>query len=99
MSDKKIQHAQPDINQFTFLFSKRRSQELCLATSRLTLLRQPLLSPQICVCISKMEIHLLQGRSQLLTSLFPGDTSGCKVAGIVPTKATWLQQSLVLGST
>lgn len=69
-------------NLYSSLARDERSQELYLMTSRLTLLHQPLLDPQIFIYISELEIHMLQGRSQLLTSLYPVDSSGCKVAEI-----------------
>lgn len=58
------------------LIKKERNQLFYLTASGLTVLHQTVLSPQIYICIFEMEILVLRGRSQLLTSLFPGDSTG-----------------------
>jgi len=63
----------PTWYQITFislLVREERSQELYLTTLRPALSPQPLLSPQIFICSSEMEIHGLQDRSQLLIEVF-----------------------------
>lgn len=81
------------------LVREEKSQQLYLTTSGLTLVHQIVLNPQIFICIFEMETHVLWGTSQLLASLFPGDSSGCKAGRIGQMKALWLQQIPVLGST
>lgn len=99
-SDKKMQNTQPDINRLIFLSSMRRNKPRVIFVS----LKIDSIAPVFAqvsdfYLYTQTEIHVLQGRPQLLTSLFPGDSSGCKAARTGQMKTTWLQQSLVLGST